>query len=219
MRKKNINLKNYLNQQVNKDKTKWLYKKGANFGIELQKLVGQYYIDNKIILSIKTVEINTNPNDTKPDIVIYFNNTTSRGIEIKSCKDGALSGVTICNSPELINDKDAFLINYTFNASKVLEVIDVYETNIFRLITINSTGKYKGCLSSTRDTGKKIKGRNFKDFIGTDESSDYTLSQLTSPELIRKTVLFYSASKLVDKTYNFTDKEITEALTHLKKFK
>lgn len=215
MRKYNKSIKKYLNTQINSNKNNWKYSKGANFGIPLQKLVGKYYLDNKDEFNIESVDINTNPNDTKPDVVLHFKDNTTKGIEVKSCKDGALSGVTICNGPNLINDKDAFLINYTIKDS-IVSVQTVIETKIFRLITINNSGKYAGCLSSTRDTGKKIKGRNYKSFINTSDSDDYTLEDLTNPNLIRKTILMYSASKLVDDDYNFSDEEILDAIKQLK---
>ncbi len=139
------------------------------------------------------------------------------GIEVKSCKNGALNGVTICNAPHLLNDKKAILINYTIAQNNVINVVDVYETEIFRLTSINTRGKYKGCLISTRDTGKKIKGRTLNDFISTNDDNDYTLEQLTAPSLIRKTILYYSVSKLVDSEYNFTDEEILKALHDLKR--
>ena len=94
--------------------------------------------------------------------------------------------------------------------------MSVIFTQIFRLITINQNGKYAGFLCSTRDTGKKIKGRNYNEFVSTSNEDDYTLQQLTNPTLIRNTVLYYSASKLVDVTYNFTDEEILEAVEHLR---
>ncbi|MDU4938228.1 MAG: hypothetical protein E6X34_07205 [Clostridium sp.] len=216
MRKYNNTIKDYLNSEIQKNKTDWVYAKGANFGIQLQKLTGKYYEDNKAKFNISSVDINTNPNDTKPDVVLHYTDDSSKGIEVKSCKDGKLSGVTICNGPNLINDKDALLINYTIIDS-VVSVQAVIETQIFRLITINSTGKYKGCLSATRDTGKKIKGRNYNSFISTNESEDYSLEELTKPELIRETVLMYSASKLVDDEYNFTDEEILNSLKKLRK--
>ena len=215
MRKYNDSIKNYLNAQIQSDKNSWKYSKVSNFGIQLQKLVGKYYLDNKDTFNIKSVDINTNPNDTEPDIVLHFQDNSTRGIEVKSCKDGSLSGVTICNGPNLINDKDAFLINYTIKDS-IVSVQAVIETKIFRLITINTSGKYAGCLSSTRDTGKKIKGRNYNSFINTSDNDDYTLEDLTKPELIRETILMYSASKLVDDEYDFSDEEIINAIKKLK---
>lgn len=139
------------------------------------------------------------------------------GYEVKSIKDGSLPGLTICNNPLLLNDKKVLLINYTVDNDSTILVIDVYETQIFRLTSINASGKYKGCLISTRDTGKKIKGRNFNDFINTCEDEDYTLEELTNPELVRKTILYYSASKLVDSEFNFKDKEIERAIRDLRK--
>lgn len=215
MRKYDNILKDYLNNEIGKNPNLWRYSKGANFGIRLQELVGKFYIDNQVNFGINNVIINTNPNCTDHDVVIFYNNGNVDGIEVKSCKDGSLGGVTICNSPELINDKDAILINYTIENSTV-HIIDVIRTQIFRLITINSNGKYRGCLSSTRDTGKKIKGRNYNQFINSNDNDDYTLEELTNPALIRRTVLFYSASKLVDDNYNFTDEEILQAVNALR---
>jgi len=215
MRNLNEEIRQYLNIKILKSSNNWRYTSGANFGIALQRLIGQYYIDNKITLDINTVDINTNPNCPDPDVVITYNNGQIMGIEVKSCKNSALSGVTICNSPHLINDKDTILINYTFT-NNVLSVIAVIFTQIFRLITINQGGKYSGCLSSTRDTGKKIKGRNYNEFINSSDEDDYTLAQLTDPNLIRKTVLYYSASKLIDAEFNFSNDEILEALENLR---
>lgn len=215
MRNYNEHIRQYLNTEISKKSNVWKYAPGANFGIALQKLVGEYYKSNNKYFDIARVDINTNPNCLDPDVVINYNNGTIVGIEVKSCKDGALSGVTICNSPHLINDKCAILINYTF-INEVLSVTAVIITQIFRLITINKTGKYVGCLSSTRDTGKKIKGRNYNEFISSSDENDYTLKELTEPALIRKTILYYSASKLVDAEYNFTDAEVIQALNDLR---
>ena len=217
MRKKNNEIKEYINNKITEAPEKWIYRKGENFGIRLQVEVGNYYKSIADSLNIKEVQINTNPNDERPDVYIVYNDETEEGFEIKSCKDGALNGVTICNAPHLLNDKKAFLINYTINSDKIVHIIDVYETQIFRLTSVNTNGKYKGCLISTRDTGKKIKGRNFNDFITTSDEDDYSLEQLTNQNLIRRTILYYSAAKLIDKTYNFTDEEILDAVHNLKK--
>ena len=216
MRTKNNEIKEYINSNIRTNTNNWIYRRGENFGIRLQVEVGNYYRANAEQFNIEQVQINTNPNDERPDVVITYNDGTEEGCEVKSCKDGALNGVTICNAPPLINDKKAFLINYTVGDDNVIFVVDAYETEIFRLTSINSRGKYKGCLISTRDTGKKIKGRNFNGFINTSEENDYTLEQLTDPALVRKTILYYSASKLVDSDYNFTDEEILEAVHNLK---
>lgn len=215
MRNYDNRLKQYLNEKISANPTNWGYRSGANFGIPLQILVGEYYLENKDTFDIKDVVINTNPNCPDPDVVIKYNDNTIRGIEVKSCKDGALSGVTICNSPHLINDNETILINYTF-VNNTLNVIDVIFTQLFRLITINQSGKYEGCLSSTRDTGKKIKGRNYNEFISTGDADDFSLEELTNPDLIRKTVLYYSASKLIDEEFNFSNEEILEALNVLR---
>lgn len=217
MRDYNNEIKDFINKKIKENSKSWIYQKGSNFGVKLQVLVGEYYEENKNKFKICKVKINTNPNDVNPDVVLEFTDGRTDGIEVKSCKDEALTGVTICNGPNLINDKKAILINYTITNS-IVEVVDVIETQIFRLITINSTGKYQGCLSATRDTGKKIKGRNFKNFISTTEEDDYTLAQLTEPSLIRKTILMYSASKLVDTEYNFTDEEILDAVHKLRNY-
>ena len=216
MRIINEEIKEYINATIKSNKNDWMYRRGSNFGIALQVEVGNYYKANMTKFNISNVHINTNPNDEHSDIVITYNDGTENGCEVKSCKDGALNGVTICNAPRLLNDKKAFLINYTVGPGNIIIVLDVYETEIFRLTSINKKGKYKGCLISTRDTGKKIKGRNFKDFINTSDEDDYTLSQLTEEGLIRKTILYYSASKLIDDEYNFTDEEIVEAIRHLR---
>lgn len=128
-----------------------------------------------------------------------------------------MSGVTICNSPELLSNIPYILINYTVENSYVI-VQDVILTELHRLVTINKKGKYEGCLSSTRDTGKKIKGRNYNEFITSTDKEDYTLEELTKPALIRKTILTYSASKLVDTEYNFTDEEILMVIQDLRKY-
>lgn len=217
LRTKRDDIKQYINDIIGSDKKNWIYRKGSNFGTKLQEEVGNYFKSKMEELCISDVEINTNPNDVNPDIVIHFIDNTKEGFEVKSCKDGALGSVTICNSPHLLNDKKAFLINYTVGENNVILVEDIYQTEIFRLTSINSRGKYKGCLRSTRDTGKKIKGRTFNDFISTCEKDDYTLKQLTDPKLIRKTVLYHSAAKLVDDEYIFTDKEILSAIQELRK--
>lgn len=215
MRIYNEDIKIYLNNQIQKeiniDHTKWKFKSGGNYGVKLQELVGKYYEDNSEKFKISSVKINTDPSSPEPDVVISFLNGTTKGIEVKSCKNGTLHGVTICNSPKLINNKDALLINYNIS-NLTVNVQAVIETQIFRLITINKSGMYKGCLSSTRDTGKKIRGRTYQSFISTSDSDDYTLEQLTKPELIRKTILMYSASKLIDDEYNFADEEILSAI-------
>ena len=216
MRTKNIEIKNYINGVIKANPNNWTYNRGSNFGVALQVEVGNYYKANKAKYNILDVQINTNPNDERSDVVLTYKNGKVDGYEVKSCKDGALSGVTICNAPRLLNDKKAFLINYTVDTNSVIVVLDVYETEIFRLTSINQRGKYKGCLISTRDTGKKIKGRNFNDFISTSDDDDYTLEELTDEALIRKTILYYSASKLIDDEYNFTDEEILEAIRHLR---
>lgn len=217
VRKTRDDIKQYINDIISSNNSKWIYRKGRNFGIELQEAVGNYFKSKMEELCISKVEINTNPNDVNPDVVVYYNDESTEGFEVKSCKDGALASVTICNSPHLLNDKKAFLINYTIDKNKVITVKDVYQTEIFKLTSINSRGKYKGCLRATRDTGKKIKGRTFNDFITTSDKDDYTLEQLTDPKLIRKTVLYYSAAKLVDDEYVFTDSEILEAVRELRK--
>ena len=217
MRKKNNEIKEYINNKILSNPLNWEYRKGANFGISLQTEIGNYYQSNAQKFNIKKVKINTNPNDENPDIVITHTNGSTEGYEIKSCKDGALNGVSICNAPHLLNNKKTFLINYTISESNVLHVVDVYETELFRLTSIYSTGKYSGCLISTRDTGKKIKGRNFNNFINTSDEDDYTLEQLTNSDLIRKTILTYSASKLVDEEYNFTDEEILTVVHNLRR--
>lgn len=215
MRNFNEEIKHYLNNEISMSPSNWAHASGANFGIPLQRLIGKYYNDNSKKLNISKVAINTNPNCSDPDVVLTFNDGKIRGIEVKSCKDASLTGVTICNSPQLINDREAILINYTY-VNNTLNVIAVIFTQIFRLITINKAGRYAGCLSSTRDTGKKIKGRNYNEFVSSSNKDDYTLEQLTNPSLIRKTVLYYSASKLVDENYNFTDEEILKAIQHLR---
>ena len=218
MRKTNNNIKDYINNFINNSSdSNWTYQKGSNYGIELQKLAGSYYEQISKELGIQCVRINTNPNNPDPDILLIFINSKKREIEVKSCKDEALSDVTICNAPHLLNDKDTLLINYSVseNTGKIY-VKDVYETQLHRLVSINKTGKYKGCLTSTRDTGKKLKGRNFNDFINTNEEDDYSLAELTNDKLIRRTVLTYSTSKLVDNEYNFTINEITEIYLSLK---
>ena len=216
MRKQNNEIKDYINIKIRANTGSWTYRKGENFGVPLQKLVGKYYEDNKDRYDSSTVEVNTAQNDERADVVITYTDGVVDGYEVKSCRDGKLGGVTICNSPRLLNDKKAFLINYTVGDDKVIVVLAVYETEIFRLTTINSNGKYKGCLKSTRDTGKKIKGRNFNDFINTSDEDDYTLEELTDPALIKKTILYYSVSKLIDDEYEFYEEEILEAIRQLK---
>ncbi len=217
MRNKNNDIKNYINDVIESNKENWVYRKGENYGIRLQVQVGNFYKENANQYNIHEVQINTNPNDEKADVVIKYENGAEKGIEVKSCKNGSLSGVTICNAPHLLNNKKAFLINYTVGQNNVIYIVDVYETEIFRLTSISARGKYKGCLISTRDTGKKIKGRAFSDFILSNDDDDYTLEQLTNPSLIRKTILYYSASKLVDEEYDFTDEEILSAIHDLKR--
>lgn len=218
MRKTNDNIKDFLNIKIKTTPNIWRCSSGTNFGVPLQKLIKDYFIYHKDKWMIEEVISNENPNSNEPDIKIIYQNGTSKKYEVKSCKNGNLSGVTICNSPNLLTDTDTFLINYSQNLSgNIIEIIDVYETQLHRLTSINSSGKYKGCLISTRDTGKKIKGRNFNDFISTKDEEDFSLEALKSESLIRKTILYYSASKLVDSTYNFTDNEILTAIHELKK--
>ncbi len=221
MRKINNDIKNYINNFINNSSSSnWIYQKGSNYGIELQKLAGSYYQLNSQKFGIQNVKINTNPNDPDADIVLTFTDFTKRDIEVKSCKDEALNGVTICNAPHLLNDKDTLLINYSVSEiTGKIYVKDVYETQLHRLVSINKTGKYKDCLTSTRDTGKKLKGRNFNDFINTDEKDDYSLTELTDDKLVRKTILTYSTSKLVDNEYDFSIEEITEVFSLLKEKK
>lgn len=221
MRKTNNDIKNYINDFINNSSSSnWIYQKGSNYGIELQKLAGSYYQLNSQKFGIQNVKINTNPNDPDADIVLTFIDFTKRDIEVKSCKDEALNGVTICNAPHLLNDKDTLLINYSVSEiTGKIYVKDVYETQLHRLVSINKTGKYKDCLTSTRDTGKKLKGRNFNDFINTDEKNDYSLTELTDDKLVRKTILTYSTSKLVDNEYDFSIEEVTEVFSSLKKKK
>lgn len=77
---------------------------------------------------------------------------------------------------------------------------------------------YKGLIRCTKDTGKKIKGRPFNEFIKTSDENDEPLEYLKSDALIRKTVLYYSAAKFVDRRYNFTQEEILDAIDYLNKF-
>ena len=216
MREKNDEMKNYINNVIGTNETDWIYQRGKNFGIKLQNEVGNYYRHNAARFNITNVQINENPNDERADVVVTYRNGTEDEYEVKSCKNEALSGVTICNAPHLLSDKKAFLINYTIGTNNVINIVDIYQTEIFRLTSINSSGKYRGCLISTRDTGKKIKGRNFNDFVNSCEEDDYTLAELTEPSLIRKTILYYSASKLVDSYFDFTDDEILEAINHFR---
>lgn len=191
--------------------------KGGNYGTLLQEEVKHYYDHNNSKCNISAVDCNTDPMNSDPDITLHFIDGNKEGIEVKSCKNQELSGVTICNSPELLNSSRAFLINYTFNDEKKLEVKEVFDTELHRLATIKKRGKYKGCLTSTRDTGKKIKGRSYNDFVNTNECDDHTLAELTDPAIVRKTILYFSASKLVDDNYDFTDDEILNAIHELKK--
>lgn len=188
-----------------------------NSGTEFQRVVRDYFNENTEKYHILKTESNENPNDSRTDVYFVCDEGECDGYEVKSIKDGSLPGLTICNNPLLLNDKKVLLINYTVDNDSTILVIDVYETQIFRLTSINASGKYKGCLISTRDTCKKIKGRNFNDFINTCEDEDYTLEELTNPELVRKTILYYSASKLVDSEFNFKDKEIERAIRDLRK--
>ena len=218
MRKTNELIKSFINQTIAKNSSAWRATPGSNFGIPLQRLIKDYYLNHQDEWDIASVVSNENPNSTEPDIVITYNDGRQRKFEVKSCKEGALNGVTICNSPELLNDTDTYLINYIPDSqTRVIRADSVYETQLFRLTSIQSSGKYRGCLISTRDTGKKIKGRNFSEFESTSDADDYPLSTLLNPELIHKTVLYYSASKLVDDRYNFTDDEILEAVHNLRK--
>ncbi|MGL5367986.1 MAG: hypothetical protein ACRDAG_06730 [Cetobacterium somerae] len=217
MRKTNNSLKEFLNKEIEKNKENWRFTSGSNYGINFQKMVGDYYEVKKSELDIEKVKVNLNPNSSEPDIVLSNKDNTLSNIEVKSCKNKALSGVTICNSPELLTDTPCILINYNVNDDSYVEVEEVIETQLHKLVTINSKGKYKGCLSSTRDTGKKLKGRNYTDFLASNDGDDYSLEELTDPELKRKTVLMYSASKLIDAEYDFSKEEIFQALDHLKK--
>lgn len=216
MRTKREEIKCYINEVITRNKRQWKFEGGKNSGTEFQRIVRDYFNENAEKHHILRAKSNENPNDPRTDVYFICNEGECDGYEVKSIKDGSLPGLTICNNPLLLNDKKVLLINYTVDKNSTISVLDVYETQIFRLTSINSSGKYKGCLMSTRDTGKKIKGRNFNDFINTCEDEDYTLEELTNPELVRKTILYYSASKLVDSDYNFTDEEILEAVHNLK---
>ncbi|MCQ2454525.1 MAG: hypothetical protein MJ090_00035 [Clostridia bacterium] len=218
MRQTNNEIRDFINQQIQKRPEAWKFNRGSNFGIPLQRLVYQFYFDNREKFKIRIVECNENPNSTDPDIVVHYSDNKVEGIEVKSCKNGALSGVTICNSPHLLNDSKAILINYVPHPdTNVIFAENVYVTQLHRLTSKVKTGKYTGCLISTRDTGKKIKGRNFNDFINTSENDDYSIEELTDERLIRKTILYYSASKLVDDDYTFSDEEILEAIHFLRR--
>ena len=73
MRKTNNNIKNYINNFINNSSdSNWIYQKGSNYGIELQKLVGSYYKQISRELGIQCVRINTNPNNPDPDILLIF---------------------------------------------------------------------------------------------------------------------------------------------------
>ena len=217
MRKTNNNIKNFLNTKIKTAPDKWRFSSGTNFGIALQRLIKDFFVSHKNVWKIEKVISNENPNSNEPDIKIIYQNGETKKYEVKSCKNGDLSGVTICNNPNLLTDTDTFLINYFPNLNtNIIEIVDVYETQLHRLTSISSSGKYKGCLISTRDTGKKIKGRNFNDFISTNDEDDFPLEVLKNDSLIRKTILYYSASKLVDPIYNFTDSEILAAIHELK---
>ena len=120
-------------------------------------MVRDYFNDNTKKYSIVRAESNENPNDPRTDVYFICVDGERDGYEVKSIKDGSLSGLTICNDPRLLNDKKVLLINYTVDENQTIFVLDVYGTEIFRLTSINDGGKYKGCLMSTRDTGKKLK--------------------------------------------------------------
>lgn len=217
MRKEDEKLRAFINEQIESNSEEWIANKGSNFGIPLQRLVKRYYDSQKEELGISTVTSNENPNSNDPDIVIEYNDGSKDYREVKSCKNGKLEGVTICNSPDLLSDSKTFLINYSPNNSTgVINVNNVFDTQLHRLTGINSTGKYRGCLRSTRDTGKKIKGRSYSDFVSTNDEDDTSLEQLTDPSVQRQTILRYSASKLVDGQFNFSDEEILEAIHSLK---
>ena len=216
-RKKNDELRDFINTEIADNSSNWTEAHQKNFGDQFQDRVRRYYSFNKKMLGVKSVEQNQNPNDRRGDVIITQNNGDVIEYEVKSCKNGNLEGVTICNTPELLNAKPAYLINYTINKDGVVYVIDVYDTQVFRLTSINKKGKYKGCLRGNRDTGKKIKGRPLNEFLLNSDDTDNTLQELTSPEIIRKTVLMYSASKFVDDKYNFTDEEILDAIHKIKK--
>ncbi|OZM56951.1 hypothetical protein CIB95_09275 [Lottiidibacillus patelloidae] len=217
MRKENIEIKDYLNEKILKQKNRgdWYEKPGENYGTKLQKLIGQYYEDNKNKYLIKHVEVTLDPNSPKPDIQLTFINNTQENIEVKSCKNKKLDGVTICNSPYLLTDTRTFLVNYIFKDG-LLYVNNLYDTELHRLTTIQEKGKYIGTIKCTRDTGKKVKGRSFSNFLTTKPQDDYSLEELKSPALIRKTILMYSVSKLVDQEHKFTNDEIIEAVNCLK---
>ena len=211
-RRTNDDLRDYINTDISDNSSDWTEAHQKNFGDQFQDRVRRYYSLYRRTLGVSSVEQNQNPNDRRADVVVTMNDGSILEYEVKSCKNGNLSGVTICNTPELLNDKPAYLINYTIGEDGVVSGIDVYDTQVFRLTSINKSGKYAGCLMSTRDTGKKIKGRSLNDFLSNTDDTDYSLEELTAPELIRKTVLRYTASKFVDDRYNFSDDEILEAI-------
>jgi hypothetical protein len=177
--------------------------------------VFNYFGQKKFELNIKEVIVSYDPNGILPDIKIIYNDSISEEIEVKSIKNTSLASLTICNRPELITKRKTFLIQYSAYKGKII-ITKVYETELFRLTTLNTTGKYTGCIKCIRDTGKKIKGRNFSEFINTSDDDDLTYEEITNPSTIRKTVLLHSVSKLIDPNYNFTNEEIDGALKFLR---
>lgn len=214
-RKTNDDLRDYINEEIVENSSDWTIAHQKNFGDQFQDMVRRYYNVHKRTLGVRSVEQNQNPNDRRADVIITMNDGSVIEYEVKSCKNGSLPGVTICNAPELLTDKPTYLINYTIE-NDIVRVIDVYDTQLFRLTSIRSGGKYDGCLLSTRDTGKKIKGRTLNDFLIHTDENDYTFEHLTSPQLIRETILRYTAAKFVDNRYDFTDEEVLDAIHKIK---
>lgn len=215
-RKTNDDLRDFINDDIQENSSDWTEAHQKNFGDQFQDRVRRYYNVQRRVLGVRSVEQNQNPNVRMGDVIITMNNGTVLEYEVKSCKNGNLNGVTICNSPELLTDKPTYLINYTIDDSGIVKVLEVYDTQLFRLTSIQRRGKYAGCLISTRDTGKKIKGRTLSDFLSHTDETDYSFEELTSPQLIRETVLRYTAAKFVDDRYNFTDEEILKAIHFIK---
>jgi hypothetical protein len=200
-RKRNIEIENFINNRIKKDETsRWKSVKSNNYGLVFQQAIGDYFTHTKKKFGISKVDVNFNPSDPRPDVVLTMKDGTVLEKEVKSFKDEMLSGLTICNHPNLLKDVPTYVVNYVFNGEKVFARM-VIETELHRLTGIAKSGKYCGCLLSTRDNGKKLKGRCFNDFFYSNPDDDKTIEELNNKALILKTELHYTIAKLVPGNY------------------
>lgn len=201
-RKRSTEIEDFLNRQIQNDKNGiWKSVKSNNYGLVFQRAIADYFESKKEKFGIALVECNLNPSDPKPDIVCTMKDGSIQVYEVKSFKDTMLSGLTICNHPSMLKSTITYLINYIFAGDKVA-VRSVVETELHRLTGLAKPGtRYAGCILATRDNGKKAKGRSFNDFYFSDPANDTPLDVLLAKEMLLKTELHYTVSKLVPGEY------------------